>query len=1219
MDKRFLGWVLSVLVIMAAVVQAGEQIETVRRREKFNAGWRFIKEDVKNAQAFDFNDSNWRELNVPHDWAIEGPFTKEVSFRGGYLPYPGVGWYRKVFTIPSDSKCVRVEFDGVMRDAKVWLNGEYIGGWPYGYSSFSLDLTEHVRHGQKNVLAVRVENEDNSSRWYPGSGIYRNVWLTFTGRVHVEHWGTFVTTKEVSDKSASVNVRTQIQNQTQLAQDVILETIIYDAEENDVAKNTEKKRIEKGSSLEFVQELKVFNPIRWDIKNPYLYKAVSNVKIDGETVDRYETKFGIRTLRLDPGAGFFLNNRNIKIKGVNLHHGLGPLGIAFSRQAAKRQLEIMKEMGCNAIRTAHNPPAPEKLELCDEMGLLVMDETFDEWKKPKILNGYNKLFDEWAQKDTRALLKRDRNHPSIIFWSTGNEIPELDTAQGKKNAKMFTEICREMDPTRPVTSGMHLSKKLDQELVDSFDVLGLNYWQDRYEKVHQEFPNKPLLSTESSAVVSTRGEYHFPVKRVPKGYHDKSLQISSYDIANCGFGDLPDVEFKLQQEHQWLMGEFVWSGFDYHGEPDPYEDMWPAHSSYFGIVDMCGFKKDRFYLYQSQWTDEPMIHLLPHWNWDGREGEVTPVFCYTNCASAELFVNGRSFGKKEKNTGEFRLKWNEVVYQPGSIRAVGYDDKGKALCEKEIRTAGKPHKIELVADRETITADGEDLCFLTVRIVDKQGNLCPLADNLVRFKIDGNGQVACVGNGNPISHESYQAKQRKAFHGLCLVVVRSTKQEGDIRLTASSEGLLAGQILLKTKSNLILSESAACADDAPAMQWHYGLGTNTEEKPQHVIQTSDGGYLVVGVTDEAAGSASDMLIIKADTEGNQQWQKIIGTTNQYDWANISAEVADGYIVAGALSNSRDQERGIVKLDFDGNIVSGWPKTYHADGADAIRGVDITSDGSIVATGYVGGKQSGYLFICDSGKGSVMKTDANGNLNWDKILHSTMHGMRIHEVNSGFAIGGNQWLSSDGNNHQDIVLVLTDSNGSETYHNYYGGDGDDQVFDFAVTTDGGYIFAGHSRSPSYGTVNWDFLLLKVGSDKKEQWHRTFGQPREYDARYIHDEAYGVQQTPDGGFIIAGGSGDEFPYSASGHPAGPSDEWKVYLVKTDAQGNVQWQGLYPPSSTGGNNAAEHINLTRDGGYIVCTDTDTAPGPPPNNFGLMKIAPETSNRSHVGLQQK
>jgi beta-galactosidase len=1205
MRKRFIGFVLLLSIIFSAVVQAGEQIETVRMREKFNSGWRFIKQDVKNAQAFDFDDSKFRELNVPHDWAIEGPFTKEVSFRGGYLPYPGVGWYRKAFTIPSDAECVRIEFDGVMRDARVWLNGEYIGGWPYGYSSFSFDLTEHVRRGQKNVLAVRVENENESSRWYPGSGIYRNVWLTFTGPVHVEHWGTFITTNRVLDTVAFINVRTQIQNQSEQAEDVVLETIIYDAQGNNVAKNTARNRVDKKAGLEFKQDLEVLNPIRWDIKNPYLYRAVSKVKIADETVDRYETKFGIRTLRLDPSEGFFLNGRHVKIKGVNLHHGLGPFGIAFSRRAAERQLEIMKEMGCNAIRTAHNPPAPEQLDLCDEMGFLVIDETFDEWKKPKIPNGYNKLFDEWAEKDTRALLKRDRNHPSIIFWSTGNEIPELDTAEGKKNAKMFTEICREMDPTRPVTSGIHLTKKLDEELVSSFDVLGLNYWQDRYEEIHREFPNKPLLSTESSAVVSTRGEYHFPVKRVPRGYNDKSLQISSYDIANCGFGALPDVEFKLQQEHRWLMGEFVWSGFDYHGEPDPYENMWPAHSSYFGIVDMCGFKKDRFYLYQSQWTDEPMVHLLPHWTWHGREGEVTPVFCYTNCASAKLFVNGKSFGKKEKKAGEFRLKWNEVVYQPGSIKVVGYDDKGKMLCEKEIQTAGKPYKIELVADRETITADGEDLCFVTVRIVDKQGNLCPLADELIRFKIDGSGEVACVGNGNPISHESYQAKQRKAFHGLCLAVVRSTKREGDIRLTANSEGLLAGQILLKTKGNLILSESAASTDDAPAMEWHKGHGTDNEEKAQHVMQTSDGGYLMVGMTDEASDRGSDMLIVKTDAKGELEWQKIIGTSNQYDWANISAEEADGYIVAGALSVGSDQERGLVKFDVEGNIL--WQKTYHANGLDAIRGIDITCDGGIVGTGYVGGSDKGYLFICDSGKGSILKTDADGNLQWEKILPSTMHGMRVQEVAGGFAIGGNQWLSSDGNNHQDVVLVLTDSDGNETYHNYYGGDGDDQVFDFAVTSDGGYIFGGHSRSPSYGTVNWDYYLLKVGPDKKEQWHRTFGQPRGYDAKYIHDEAYGVGQTADGGFIIAGGSGDEYPYSKSGHRAGPSDEWKAYLVKTDAQGNVQWEGLYPTTSAGGNNAAEHVNLTSDGGYIVCTDSDTAPGPAPNNFGLMKIAPE------------
>lgn len=390
------------------------------------------------------------------------------------------------------------------------------------------------------------------------------------------------------------------------------------------------------------------------------------------------------------------------------------------------------------------------------------------------------------------------------------------------------------------------------------------------------------------------------------------------------------------------------------------------------------------------------------------------------------------------------------------------------------------------------------------------------------------------------------------------------------------------------------------------MPWHKGLGTDTEEKSQYVLQTSDGGYLVVGMTDEAAGSASDMLIIKADADGDEQWQKIIGTTNQHDWANISAEVSDGYIVAGALSDSGDQERGIVKLDFDGNIVPGWPKTYHKDRADAIRGIDITSDGSIVATGYVGGSEYGYLFICDSGNGSIMMTDAEGNLQWDKILPSTMHGMRVEEVAGGFAIGGNQWVYSNGLDHQDVALVLTDSDGNETHHHYFGGSGNDQCFDFVVTSDGGYIFAGHSTS--YG-VNWDYYLLKVGSDRNEQWHRTFGQPRGYDANYIHDEAYGVQQTPDGGYIIAGGSGDEYLYSESGHPAGPSDEWKAYLVKTDADGNVQWQGVYPPESEG-NNAAEHINLTSDGGYIVCTDSDSASGPPPNNFGLMKISPGDIN---------
>jgi beta-galactosidase len=770
----------------------------------FNHGWKFLKvgeenDEYENVRELDFDDSEWRSLDLPHDWAIEGPFTKEVSFQGGYLPYPGIGWYRKVLTIPSDAECVQIEFEGVMRNAEVWLNGEHLGVWPYGYSSFSFDLTEHILRGQKNVIAVRVENQDESSRWYPGSGIYRNVWLTFTNHVHVEHWGTFITTKDFSDGNAAVNVRTQVQNQSQELQDVVLETIIYDTQGNDVAKKSDKKLIDKDSSQEFSQELKVVSPNRWDIKNPYLYKAVNIVKIDNKIADRYETKFGIRTFRLDPQKGFFLNGRHIKIKGVNLHHGLGPLGIAFYKRAAERQLEIMKDMGCNAIRTAHNPPAPEVLELCDEMGFLVIDETFDEWRKPKVPNGYNKLFDDWAEKDTRALLKRDRNHPSIIFWSTGNEIPELGTFPGKKKAKMFTEICREMDPTRPVISGIHLTIKLDQELADCFDAFGLNYWQDRYEKIHHKFPNKPLLSTESSAVISTRGEYHFPVKRIPGGYRDKSYQISSYDIANCGFGDLPDVEFKLQEEYLWLMGEFVWSGFDYHGEPDPYEDMWPAHSSYFGIVDMCGFKKDRFYLYQSQWTNEPMVHLLPHWNWQGREGEVTPVYCYTNCDSAELFLNGESLGRKFKQKGVYRLKWNNVKYEPGSIKAIAYNKVGEELCSKEIKTAGLPNAIVLIPDRSEINADGTDLSFITAKIVDKDGNFCPGSDNKIEFKVEGHAEIAAVGNGNPISHESYQAKHRKAFNGLCLLVIRSEKKPGNITIKASSEDLMPTTITISSR------------------------------------------------------------------------------------------------------------------------------------------------------------------------------------------------------------------------------------------------------------------------------------------------------------------------------------------------------------------------------------------------------------------------------------
>jgi beta-galactosidase len=765
----------------------------VRSREKFNSDWKFIKKDVENAQSAEFDDSSWRDVNLPHDWAIEGPFSKEVYFQGGFLPYPGVGWYRKTFDLSAKGKSVLLEFDGIMMNAKVWLNGNYVGEWAFGYSSFGFDITKYLKQDQKNVLAIQVVNSDSSSRWYPGSGIYRNVWLTVRNPIHIAHWGTYVTTPVISENEATVRIETWIENTSEKDKEIILETTIIDASGTELTRVSKQDRVNKRGKLIFQQELRVADPQRWDITNPYLYNAVSKVLVNKKIVDEYETPFGIRSLEFDADKGFSLNGRQVKINGVNMHHDLGPIGAAVSYRATERQLEILKQMGVNAIRTAHNPPSPEQLDLCDRMGILVMDEAFDEWRKPKwnVKNSYNVLFDEWAEKDMRALIKRDR---------TGNEVPELGAPDGKNSAKMLADICREMDPTRPVSSGIHLSIKIDRELMEIFDVAGFNYWHDKLEQLHRTYPDKPILVTEASAVLSSRGEYQFPVERIYQGYRHESLQISSYDLINTGFGTLPDVEFELQDRFEWLAGQFVWSGFDYHGEPDPYEDSWPAHSSYFGIVDMCGFPKDRFYLYQSQWTQEPMVHLLPHWNWEGREGQETPIFVYTNCAFAELYVNGESRGKQEKKKGQYRLKWNDVIYQPGSIKVVAYDVNTRIVAEKEIKTADEPYKIELIADRNEIKADGEDLSFITVRINDNNNNFCPQADNLISFKIEGEGEIAAVGNGNPISLESYQGSQRKAFNGLCLLVVKSIEKEGKIRVTATSPGLVESEIVILTNS-----------------------------------------------------------------------------------------------------------------------------------------------------------------------------------------------------------------------------------------------------------------------------------------------------------------------------------------------------------------------------------------------------------------------------------
>jgi beta-galactosidase len=784
-------------------LQQGEIMSSTRSRISFNDNWRFHKlENTVSLEALEQLVSDydaWRQLDLPHDWGIEGDFTRDVPAAEGQRPFPGIGWYRKSFPSPPAGKRVFIEFDGVMRYAEVWLNGEHIGGWPYGYSSFALELTPWLQqNGEENNITVKCENQADSSRWYPGAGIYRNVWLTTVEPVHVAHWGTFVSTPEVSDDAATVNVRTEIQNQLDQSTEVTLETEIVDAQGDVVATASTAGSVAAQGVDPFEQTLKITQPHRWDIQNPYQYMARTKVRVGDKTTDEYCTLFGIRTFRFDAEEGFFLNGRNLKIRGVNLHHGLGPLGTAVNIRAMERQLQIMQGMGCNAIRTAHNPPAPEQLALCDNMGLLVIDETFDEWLEPKVPNGYHVLFRQWAEKDTRALIRRDRNHPSVIMWSIGNEIVGLGRDEGPDTAKFLAEICHDEDPTRPVTLANSAPYEKTKDAVQHVDVIGWNYRPGTgpYDELARLADGLKQIGTEVSAIVSSRGEYLFPVERNVNVHEDG--QVSSYDLTNLVFGDLPEDEFKAQEEAPWVGGEFVWSGFDYLGEPEPAEEEETARSTYFGIVDLCGFPKDRYYLYQSHWTEAPMVHILPHWNWLGREGEVTPVFCYTNCASVELFVNGTSQGTKDKFKGVYRLRWDEVTYAPGSIKAVAYDANRKELCSKEIKTAGAPAGIQMTCDRDPIQADGRDLAFITVRIEDEEGNFCPAAGNLVKFSIEGPASIAAVGNGNSMSYEPFQADYRKAFNGLCLLVLRSGDSAGEIVVSATSEGLAPTSLTMTT-------------------------------------------------------------------------------------------------------------------------------------------------------------------------------------------------------------------------------------------------------------------------------------------------------------------------------------------------------------------------------------------------------------------------------------
>jgi beta-galactosidase len=784
--------------------------------------WKFTRTDDADSMAVGHDDSAWETVRVPHDWAISGPFDREndiqrivrkqadvevgvteITGRTGGLPHVGVGWYRKVVNVPADTagKRVRLEIDGAMSRSRVYCNGTLVGEWPYGYSSFAFDLTDLINPGEDNLIAVRLENKPDSSRWYPGAGLYRNVRLVTLDSVHVAHWGTTVTTPEVSSESATVNLRTAVENHGE-ATEVNVRSIIKDADGSVVASDEAGQVVDGGGVFE--QTFSISRPKLWMPGEPNLYAITTEVVVDGAVVDVYETPLGFRTLTFDPDKGFYINGTSMKMNGVCMHHDLGPLGAAVNRTALKRQLEILQDMGCNAIRTSHNPPTPELLELCDQMGFLLIDEAFDEWAAGKVENGYHGFFREWAEKDLRAMIRRDRNHPCVIMWSIGNEIIEQWQEDGAKVAQYLCDICHDEDPTRPTTAGFNgPDQAIENGLADVVDIPGWNYHPQNYVRFHKRFPEKATYGSETESTVSSRGEYYFPVSEDVSPIRE-SLQVSSYDMAYPGWAYSPDVEFRAQDECDFSLGEFVWTGFDYIGEPTPYSEEWPSRSSYFGIIDLCGIPKDRFYLYQSKWTDKQVLHLLPHWTWPGREGECTPVHCYTSFNTVELFLNGESLGRRSKRAklmmGTYRLVWPDVRYAPGELKAVAYDNEGQPAAETVVKTAGQPAAIELTLDRNSIVADGDDMAFATVRILDAQGTLCPTADNLVTFRVEGPAEIAAVGNGNAISLEPFQADHRKAFNGMCVVYLRSVKDgSGTITLHATAEGLKKTEILIKSQ------------------------------------------------------------------------------------------------------------------------------------------------------------------------------------------------------------------------------------------------------------------------------------------------------------------------------------------------------------------------------------------------------------------------------------
>ncbi len=802
---------IALCVTITLTVHAQSSARTIAL---FTKDWKFYLGDDANAKDAAYNDASWRSLDLPHDWSIELPFNeKSPAGTGGGALDGGIGWYRKIFTIPASSKDKKIfiDFDGVYRNSEVWINGHYLGLRPYGFSSFRYELTQYLNYGGSNIIAVKVDNSKQpNSRWYSGSGIYRNVWLVTTNNIFVGHWGTHVETQKVSSQSATVLINTKINNAGSNSADITVKTSIYNDASQLVKSDETKLSISGDDKNEVAQKMIVTDPSLWSIEHPHLYKAVTELIVNGKVMDEYTTNFGIRYFRFDIDKGFFLNGKHVKIWGVCDHHDLGCLGSAINTRALQRQLELLKEMGINGMRTSHNPPAPELLDLCDKMGFIVMDEAFDMWKQGKNKYDYHLDWDAWHKKDMEDFVTRDRNHPSVIIWSIGNEIPEQwagkdgkDTA-GTVIARELGGIIHSLDTTRPITSALNDPTPKNAIFRSGMiDLFGYNYHHEQFKDFQKTYPGVKFIGTETVSAIETRGHYDMPsdsIRRWPTRW-DKPIQsanadltVSAYDNISVPWGSTHEETMKEFLRYPYASGMFVWTGFDYIGEPTPYP--WPARSSYFGIIDLAGFPKDAFYLYQSVCTDKPVLHLFPHWNW--APGQTIDVWAYYNDADeVELFVNGKSMGVKKKQGEELHVWWR-VKYEPGEIKAISRKN-GKVVLTSEVKTAGKPAKIVLSPDRSHIKADGDDLSFVTVKIEDADGNLVPDAANDVKFSVTGEGSIAGVDNGSETSLESFKADHRKAFNGLCLVVVRSKEQAGKINITATADWLQGASVVVDTK------------------------------------------------------------------------------------------------------------------------------------------------------------------------------------------------------------------------------------------------------------------------------------------------------------------------------------------------------------------------------------------------------------------------------------